>query len=81
MKQNFYIRVLTFKGISQVSIFISSAQKSFYESPSQSVYKSYKKMNTVFHFINHSENNFKTGKGVSYIEYSLYSLDLVLNDF
>lgn len=55
--------------------------KDFYEPPSQPVYKSPKKMNTVFHFINHSENNFKIRKGVSYIDGSLYSLDLVLNDF
>lgn len=32
-------------------------------------------MNTAFHFINHSKNNFKTRKGVSYIDESLYSLD------
>lgn len=44
-------------------------------------YKSHEKMNTAFYLINHSKNNFKTRKGVSHIDESLYLLDLLLYEF
>ena len=44
-------------------------------------YKSHEKMNIAFYFINHSKNNFKTRKGVSHIDESLYLPDLLLYDF
>lgn len=64
---------------------MTAAQKVFYEPPSQPVYKACKKMNTVFHFINQSESNFKTGgkKGgfPTWIYSSFTHLDAVLSHF